>query len=171
MTALLRTPATVVWVVLVIATIASWTLGTAHGMHNHSLASVLILLIAFIKVRLVGLYFMELREAPTALRGVVRGLLHRGMRDGPRHVFACVTTAELANPQRRSITHTRRSHVSTRDRQTVPRNHLGTRASRQHSAARGHPAARVRTGRGQGLQRGESRRRCRRVGGPPANWC
>jgi Prokaryotic Cytochrome C oxidase subunit IV len=28
------------------------------------------LLIAFIKVRLVGLYFMELRGAPTVLRGL-----------------------------------------------------------------------------------------------------
>jgi hypothetical protein len=42
-------------------------------MHNHSLASVLILLIAFMKVRLVGLYFMELREAPVALRGLFQG--------------------------------------------------------------------------------------------------
>jgi hypothetical protein len=31
---------------------------------------VVILLIAFIKVRLVGLYFMELRGAPTVLRGL-----------------------------------------------------------------------------------------------------
>jgi hypothetical protein len=73
MTALLRTPATVVWVVLVMATIVSWTLGTTHGMHNHALASVLILLIALIKVRLVGLYFMELHEAPAALRGLFEG--------------------------------------------------------------------------------------------------
>jgi Prokaryotic Cytochrome C oxidase subunit IV len=31
---------------------------------------VLILLIAFVKVRFVGLYFMELREAPMLLRGL-----------------------------------------------------------------------------------------------------
>jgi caa(3)-type oxidase subunit IV len=70
MTALLRTPATAVWVVLITATAASWTLGTQHGVHGHTLASVIILLIAFIKVRLVGMYFMELREAPTVLRGL-----------------------------------------------------------------------------------------------------
>ena len=70
MTALLRAPATVVWAVLIVATIATWTLGTQHGIHSHTLASVLILLIAFIKVRLVGLYFMELREAPTVLKGL-----------------------------------------------------------------------------------------------------
>jgi len=70
MTGLLRTPATAVWVVLIAATAASWTLGSQHGVHGHTLASVIILLIAFIKVRLVGLYFMELREAPIVLRGL-----------------------------------------------------------------------------------------------------
>lgn len=67
---LLRTPATGAWVVLILATVVSWTLGTQHGFNNYTLASVAILLIAFIKVRLVGLYFMELREAPTVLRGL-----------------------------------------------------------------------------------------------------
>jgi caa(3)-type oxidase subunit IV len=67
-TNLLRTRATAIWAVLIVATVASWTLGTDHGFNNYTAASVVILLIAFIKVRLVGLYFMELREAPTALR-------------------------------------------------------------------------------------------------------
>jgi caa(3)-type oxidase subunit IV len=67
---LLRTPATAVWVVLILATVVTWTLGTNHGFANHTLASTVILLIAFIKVRLVGLYFMELRGAPTVLRGL-----------------------------------------------------------------------------------------------------
>jgi caa(3)-type oxidase subunit IV len=67
---LLRTPATAVWVVLIAATIVTWTLGTNHGLGNHTLASMVILLIAFIKVRLVGLYFMELRDAPAVLRGL-----------------------------------------------------------------------------------------------------
>jgi caa(3)-type oxidase subunit IV len=70
MTALLRTPATAVWVILITATGVSWALGTQHGMHDHRLASVIILLIAFIKVRLVGMYFMELRDAPNVLRGL-----------------------------------------------------------------------------------------------------
>lgn len=39
-------------------------------MHDHRLASVAILLIAFIKVRLFGMYFMELRDAPNVLRGL-----------------------------------------------------------------------------------------------------
>ncbi len=70
MTALVRTRATAVWIVLILATIASWTLGSDHGLSDHTLASVVILLIAFIKVRLVGLYFMELRDAPSVLRGL-----------------------------------------------------------------------------------------------------
>ena len=70
MTALLRAPATVVWIMLVLATMISWALGTERGIGNQSFTSVLILLIAFIKVRLVGLYFMELREAPFKLRGL-----------------------------------------------------------------------------------------------------
>jgi len=57
-------------VVLITATGVSWTLGIQHGTHDHKLASVIILLIAFIKVRLVGMYFMELREAPNVLRGL-----------------------------------------------------------------------------------------------------
>lgn len=68
--ALFRTPATIVWLALVVATVASWVLGTNHGISNHAYASVVILLIAFIKVRLVGLYFMELRAAPLVLRGL-----------------------------------------------------------------------------------------------------
>jgi len=67
---LLRAPATAVWVILVAATTASWVLGTEHGITNHTYASVVILLIAFVKVRLVGLYFMELKDAPIPLRAI-----------------------------------------------------------------------------------------------------
>ena len=70
MTALLRTPATAIWMVLIVATMTSLALGTEHGINSHNLASTAILLIAFIKVRLVGLYFMELRDAPTVLRSL-----------------------------------------------------------------------------------------------------
>jgi hypothetical protein len=69
---LLRTPATVVWFVLIAATAFSWTLGTDHGLGSgaQQLASVAILAVAFIKIRFIGLYFMELREAPHVLRGL-----------------------------------------------------------------------------------------------------
>jgi heme/copper-type cytochrome/quinol oxidase subunit 4 len=65
---LLRGPFMVVWFVLIAATLLSWHLGADHGIRNPSVATVLIMLVAFIKVRFVGLYFMELRDAPSRLR-------------------------------------------------------------------------------------------------------
>lgn len=69
--ALLRTRVVVVWLLLVAATALSWSLGGAEGggSHGDRLPGVVILLVASFKIRLVGLYFMELREAPHALRG------------------------------------------------------------------------------------------------------
>lgn len=69
---LVRSPVTIVWGVLIAATALSWMLGTDHGFASteHSTASVVILLIAFIKVRFIGLWFMELRKAPLPLRGL-----------------------------------------------------------------------------------------------------
>lgn len=61
---LLRTRTTAVWVLLTVATLLSWTLGTHHGL------AIAILVIAFVKIRFVGLYFMELRGAPPVLRVV-----------------------------------------------------------------------------------------------------
>lgn len=65
---LLRGPFMVVWFVLIGATLVLWYLGAEHGVHNHRVATVLIMLVAFVKVRFVGLYFMELRDAPNPLR-------------------------------------------------------------------------------------------------------
>ena len=62
-----------VWVALILATLASWVLGTDHGGVGYEAASVLVVLVAFIKLRLVGLHFMELRDAPPALRGIFEG--------------------------------------------------------------------------------------------------
>lgn len=53
-----------VWALLVVATIVSGTVG-GHG--------VVVLVVAFVKVRLVGLYFMELRSAPVPLRLLFEG--------------------------------------------------------------------------------------------------
>jgi hypothetical protein len=47
---------------LTVATVLSWSLGTHHGL------AIAILVIAFVKIRFVGLYFMELRGAPAPLR-------------------------------------------------------------------------------------------------------
>jgi Prokaryotic Cytochrome C oxidase subunit IV len=65
---LLRGPFMVVWFVLIAATLLLWYLGAEHGIQNAHLATVLILIVAFIKWRFVGLYFMELRDAPIPLR-------------------------------------------------------------------------------------------------------
>jgi hypothetical protein len=59
----------------VAATTISWLLGTDHGLDGSGqrVASVAILVVALFKVRLVGLYFMDLRNAPLALRGIFEG--------------------------------------------------------------------------------------------------
>ena len=61
---LLRTRTSAVWLLLTVATVLSWSLGAHHGL------AIAILVIAFVKIRFVGLYFMELRDAPPALRAV-----------------------------------------------------------------------------------------------------
>ena len=70
----MRTPASVAWVVLVTLTCVSWALGAWHGsMGGRVLVSLIIIAVAVFKVRLVGLYFMELRDAPWVLRGIFEG--------------------------------------------------------------------------------------------------
>ncbi|NVN49930.1 cytochrome C oxidase subunit IV family protein [Mycolicibacterium hippocampi] len=63
---LLRNRAGASWLVLIAATLVSWVVGADHG--TGSMAAVVVLAIAAIKVRLVGLDFMELRHAPIPLR-------------------------------------------------------------------------------------------------------
>jgi hypothetical protein len=66
----LRDAVSVVWALLVAATCISWAVGADHG-NGHAarqLATAIVLLVAFIKVRMVGMYFMELRYAPAVLR-------------------------------------------------------------------------------------------------------
>ena len=56
-----------VWLLLVVLTFCSWeTTVIAGGRH---IAAMIVLLLAFFKVRLIGLEFMELRTAPLPLRG------------------------------------------------------------------------------------------------------
>ena len=63
---LLRARYTVVWAGLVGATLVSWAVGSEHG--TGSLIAVVVLGVAMVKVRFVGLDFMELRHAPLVLR-------------------------------------------------------------------------------------------------------
>ncbi|ORV54313.1 hypothetical protein AWC05_17050 [Mycobacterium florentinum] len=70
-----RTNASLVWFVLCALTVVSWALGTDHGFGegHHLPASLAIFVVAIFKVRLVGLYFMELKMAPRPLRGLFEG--------------------------------------------------------------------------------------------------
>lgn len=70
MNTLVRTPASIAWLVLIVLTVVAWLLGTDHGFgpNGHTAAAIVILAVAVFKVRLVGVYFMDLREAPAALR-------------------------------------------------------------------------------------------------------
>jgi hypothetical protein len=56
------------WLLLIAATVASFALGPDH--RKSAWLAVAVLGIAAVKVRLVGLDFMELRHAPIALRAV-----------------------------------------------------------------------------------------------------
>ncbi|KRA31069.1 MULTISPECIES: cytochrome C oxidase subunit IV family protein [unclassified Nocardioides] len=70
MPSFLRSTPTVIWLFLIGATVASWLLGNDFGVPgvSHSLATTLILVVAAIKLHLVGYHFMELRDAPWMLR-------------------------------------------------------------------------------------------------------
>ena len=63
---LVRNRAGFSWLILVAATVISWAVGAEHG--TGSMVAIVVLAIAAIKVRLVGLDFMELRHAPVPLR-------------------------------------------------------------------------------------------------------
>lgn len=59
-------PVTIVWAVLMLATLVSWYLGDGHGATEF--AAVSVILTGFLKVWLIGEHFMELRTAPPAMR-------------------------------------------------------------------------------------------------------
>ena len=70
MTGLFRHRTTVVWAALVAITCVSWALGASHGLGAGGVtaATAAVLALAFLKVRYVGLEFMELRHADAVLR-------------------------------------------------------------------------------------------------------
>lgn len=63
----LKIPEVLVWIVLVVATAFSWLLGHESG---RDVTAIAIMAVAYVKVRLVGVYFMELRGA-VGLRGLL----------------------------------------------------------------------------------------------------
>ena len=75
MTTYLRHTSTYVWAFLTLITIASWWIGRDTGVayHINAAITVSVLLIAFIKSRLVIRYFMEVRFAPSWLQWTCDG--------------------------------------------------------------------------------------------------
>ncbi|OUS05542.1 hypothetical protein A9Q90_06655 [Gammaproteobacteria bacterium 54_18_T64] len=75
---LLLKPVSAAWLLLMLATCLSWWLGQGDGLNaiqtgDYRLISSGLILIAFIKVRIVIRYFMEVRQAPLALKLVCDG--------------------------------------------------------------------------------------------------
>lgn len=68
MKALWLSRTTLIWALLVTATMLSWTLGHGIGFKSARTAGVAILLVSFVKVRFVILEFMEIRSAPRWMR-------------------------------------------------------------------------------------------------------
>ena len=72
---LLFKPVTAAWLLLMLATGLSWWLGQDHILSpaensNYRMIASSLIVIAFIKVRIVISYFMDVRQAPLALKVV-----------------------------------------------------------------------------------------------------
>ena len=70
---MLKNPAHRAWLVLMVATAITWYLGEVGAAGTSAIVAMLV--IAFIKGRLVILDFMELREAPRMWRVLLEGWL------------------------------------------------------------------------------------------------
>jgi len=63
----------VVWGCLVLATLLTWWIGADHGIGTGAGAGLVIVAVCFVKIRLVGIHFMELGRSPVVLRGLFEG--------------------------------------------------------------------------------------------------
>jgi hypothetical protein len=68
MQSLLLSRTTVIWALLVGATLLSWEFGHGIGFSDLRHAGIAIIVVAMIKVRMVILDFMEVRHAPVFMR-------------------------------------------------------------------------------------------------------
>jgi len=64
---------TLIWFVLLGATLLSWEMGHGVGFESVKHASLAIIVVSFVKVRFVMMEFMELREAPLFMRLLADG--------------------------------------------------------------------------------------------------
>jgi hypothetical protein len=58
----------VIWLLLLAATALSWGLGVTAIVHATRVAGTAIIVVAFLKIRLIMLEFMEMRHAPIFMR-------------------------------------------------------------------------------------------------------
>ncbi|PKI16190.1 cytochrome C oxidase subunit IV family protein [Colwellia sp. 12G3] len=63
----------ILWLVLVLFTLLSWILGHDFTAIDTKILSIIILIIGFIKVRIVLMNFMEIKTAPRYLRWFMDG--------------------------------------------------------------------------------------------------
>ena len=66
---LVRTPVTLIWLLLMAATGVSMWVAVDHGIDDYQALTAVVISVALVKAYLVGSYFMELRHAPWPLRG------------------------------------------------------------------------------------------------------
>ena len=74
MTRYLNTPVTIVWLILAALMALSWVIGTRYETANVdgvATITIALMILAFFKVRMVMLHFMEAKVAPFALRLMV----------------------------------------------------------------------------------------------------
>lgn len=74
MIAYLRNEIVLVWAALVALTAVSWWLGADHGVTSVVVATTVVLVVAFVKVALIGRTFMELKHAAPVLKLLFFGL-------------------------------------------------------------------------------------------------
>lgn len=61
-------PVVIVWSILAAVTLMSWALGAEHILGSTHSLTALLFIVAFVKVWLIGRYFMDLRSAAAPLR-------------------------------------------------------------------------------------------------------
>ena len=75
---------TLVWAALLALTFGSMLVGVEQGAGFASTAAIILIGVAMVKVRMIGLHFMDLRVAPAPLRLLVQGLRAGGLRRAGR---------------------------------------------------------------------------------------
>ena len=66
---------TLIWILLLALTFGSFVIGIEQGSSFAAQAALIIIGIALFKVRLIGLYYMDLGSAPLGLRVMFEGYL------------------------------------------------------------------------------------------------